>query len=106
METTKMSRTSHNMVEKQYRNRLNGQFSTLLGVLPPDLVGVEVEGYGRDDSSAEKKVSKAEVLILAKRRIQDLERAKVNLEESNGALLEDMQRLKGAWSDMGGQVLP
>jgi hypothetical protein len=106
-ETTKNSKSSHNMVEKQYRTRLNGQFSTLLDTLPPDLVGAEIEGYGRDDSGgAEKKVSKAEVLVLARRHIENLERQKKGLEGTNEVLMEDMQRLKGAWVDMGGQVLP
>lgn len=107
MEQSRNPKSSHNMVEKQYRNRLNGQFSTLLGALPPDLVGAEVEGYGRDDSgSNEKKVSKAEVLVLAKRHIENLQREKMDLEDRNNALLGDMQRLKGAWVGLGGQVLP
>jgi hypothetical protein len=43
-------------VEKQYRNRLNGQFETLLQKLPK-----EEAGY-----ADEKRVSKVEVLVLAK----------------------------------------
>lgn len=107
IETTNNSRTSHNKVEKQYRNRLNGQFSTLLEALPLDLVGAEVEGYSKNDSGgAEKKVSKAEVLLLARRHIENLEREKRGLEGRNGVLVENMQNLKGAWVCMGGQVLP
>jgi Helix-loop-helix DNA-binding domain len=105
-ETTN-SRTSHNMVEKQYRNRLNGQFSTLLEALPLDLVGAEVEGYSKNDSGGtEKKVSKAEVLLLARRHIENLEREKRGLEGRNRVLVEDIQNLKGAWVGRGGQVLP
>ena len=107
IETTNNSRTSHNKVEKQYRNRLNGQFSTLLEALPLDLLGAEVEGYSKNDSGGtEKKVSKAEVLLLARRHIENLEREKRGLEGRNGVLVENMQNLKGAWVCMGGQVLP
>ncbi|KUJ21427.1 uncharacterized protein LY89DRAFT_681934 [Mollisia scopiformis] len=84
------------MVEKQYRTRLNGQFSTLLSSLPPDVVGNETDSYGRVDSGAEKKVSKAEVLVLAKKHIENLERTKKSLECDKKALMEDVQRLKGA----------
>ena len=104
-EPARTSKTSHNMVEKQYRTRLNGQFSTLLEALPVELVSTEVEGYIKDNSS-QKKVSKSDVLILAKRHIQILEREKTMLEDKNGQLAENMQRLKGAWVDMGGQILP
>jgi hypothetical protein len=103
----KAVRTSHNVVEKQYRNRLNGQFSTLLGSLPSDVVSAEVGGVGKGDSDgAEKKVSKAEVLVLAKQHIETLEKSKRKLEEDKRALLVDVQRLKGAWVSMGGEVMP
>ena len=105
MEPTSNTKTSHNMVEKKYRNRLNGQFSTLLGVLPPDLVAAEVEGYVRDGASAEK-VSKAEVLVLARSRIENLVRENRELEGGKNALLQDMQRLEGDWVRLGGQVMP
>jgi hypothetical protein len=79
----------------------------LLEALPPDLVSAEVEGYGRDESGgAEKKVSKAEVLMLAKRHIETLEREKRGLEDGNRALAEDMRALKGAWVGMAGRILP
>jgi hypothetical protein len=102
----KGTRTSHNLVEKQYRNRLNGQFSTLLSSLPSDVVGAEVRGVGkRDSGGAEKKVSKAEVLILAKQHIETLEKSRRKLEEDKRALLVDVQRLKRAWVGMGGEVM-
>ncbi|KAE9379619.1 hypothetical protein N431DRAFT_478580 [Stipitochalara longipes BDJ] len=105
-EPAKSLKTSHNMVEKQYRTRLNGQFSTLLEALPADLVGPEIEGYGKDNfRGTEKKLSKTDVLVLAKRRIDSLEREKRSLEGRNGELMEDMQRLKGAWVDAGRQLL-
>jgi hypothetical protein len=104
---TKGSKTSHNMVEKQYRSRLNSQFSNLLGFLPPETVDAEVDGYGRSDSgSAEKKVSKAEVLMLAKRHIEKLEQENMSLEGNNKELLENMMHLRGTWARMGGCVPP
>jgi Helix-loop-helix DNA-binding domain len=99
------SKNSHNMVEKHYRIRLNGQFSTLLNALPPEVVGAEIEGYVRGDPGAEKKVSKAEVLILAKRHIETLERQYSSLDGDHEVLIGDMQRLKEAWVGIGGQVL-
>jgi hypothetical protein len=105
-ESTKVSRNSHNMVEKHYRTRLNGQFSTLLDALPPDVVGSEIEGYVRGDSSAEKKVSKAEVLMLAKRHIENLEHENTSLSGDNKVLQGDVQHLKGIWVRMGGQIFP
>jgi hypothetical protein len=103
----KGAKTSHNLVEKQYRNRLNGQFSTLLSSLPSDVVGAEVRGVGKGDlGGAEKKVSKAEVLVLAKQHIETLEKSRRKLEEDKRALLVDVQRLKRAWVGMGGEVMP
>ncbi|KAF4626819.1 hypothetical protein G7Y89_g11333 [Cudoniella acicularis] len=74
--TTPVARTNHNLIEKQYRTRLNGQFETLLQTLPREVVG----------DAAEKRVSKAEVLVLAKERIRELEREKRLLEEENQGL--------------------
>jgi hypothetical protein len=72
-----------------------------------DVVGAEVRGVGNGDSGgAEKKVSKAEVLVLAKQHIETLERSRRKLEEDKRALLVDVQRLKGAWVSMGGEVMP
>jgi hypothetical protein len=106
-ENSKGARTSHNLVEKQYRTRLNGQFSTLLGCLPAEVVGSEADGFGRTDGGgSERRVSKAEVLVLAKKHIEDLERDKSRLEQQRQALLEDVQRLKSAWLKMGGEVMP
>ncbi|CZR67384.1 uncharacterized protein PAC_17283 [Phialocephala subalpina] len=105
-DTLKGVRTSHNMVEKQYRTRLNGQFSTLLSALPPDVVGTEVDGSVSVNSGAEKRVSKAEVLVLAKKHIENLERTKKSLEGDKRHLIEDVQRLKEAWARMGGDVMP
>jgi len=105
--STERLRVSHNMVEKKYRTKLNGQFSTLLDALPPDGTGAEINGDGGSDSGETKrKVSKAEVLALAKTHIQTLERENMSLEGNRKALQEDVQRLKAAWGSMGGQVMP
>jgi hypothetical protein len=97
---------SHNLVERQYRHRLNGQFETLRGSIPKDFVDGDVDGFGKGGSMAEKGVSKAEVLVLAKRHIESLENTKRCLEGDKRLLLEDVQRLKGAWASMGGDMLP
>jgi len=91
----KHTRLNHNQVEKQYRNRLNGQFETLLLVLPRE----DGEGEG-------KKVSKAEVLVLARKHIRDLERDRRRLEEDNERLSGRMGGLKQRWVESGGVLLP
>jgi hypothetical protein len=70
------------MIEKQYRTRLNGQFSSLLDALPLDVVGTEIDSYA-DSSDCKRKVSKGEVLVLARKYIQSLEQAKRRLEGDN-----------------------
>ena len=91
----KHTRLNHNQVEKQYRNRLNGQFETLLLALPRE----DGEGEG-------KKVSKAEVLVLARKHIRDLERDRRRLEEDNERLGGRMGGLKQRWVESGGVLLP
>ncbi len=89
-------RTNHNQVEKQYRNRLNGQFETLLQALP------------RDEAcyAGEKRVSKADVLVLAKKHIMDLEQETKMLEDENRCLAGDVEGLKRRWVGLGGMVMP
>ncbi|KAK0751774.1 hypothetical protein B0T18DRAFT_403369 [Schizothecium vesticola] len=78
------ARTSHNMVEKEYRDRLRKYFEALLVVLPQE--GAEIEegeqatgstlGWNPASSSAEgqqKKLSKADVLAKACQHIEQLE---------------------------------
>ncbi|KAG4440151.1 hypothetical protein IFR05_004360 [Cadophora sp. M221] len=91
-------RLNHNQVEKQYRNRLNGQFEKLLLALPREDQNVHGD-FG------EKKVSKAEVLLLAMKHIRDLERDKKRLEEDNERL-DDVEDLTERWMESGGVVLP
>ncbi len=95
------ARTSHNAIEKQYRMRLNNQFSILLDALPPDIIDAQTQsGYldeKQKETEKERKISKGEVLILARQYIEELERTKMRLEKERKALLADVGRLKGAW---------
>lgn len=79
-------------MEKQYRDRLNGQFKSLLQSLPGE------EGL----SFADKGVSKAEVLVLARKHIEELEREKTVLTEENQGLQGSVIELKGMWVGLGG----
>jgi hypothetical protein len=94
--SSKGARTNHNQVEKQYRNRLNSQFKTLLQSLP----------RGEGLSSADKGVSKAEVLVLARKHIEELEREKTVLAEENQELQGGVIELKGMWVGLGGICMP
>ena len=88
------------MVEKQYRNRLNGHFSSLLAKIPAELAassGLETVG---------KNVSKAETLALAERYIQILQEERKELVKRNKRLEEDYDRLRKAWIDSGGVLMP
>ncbi|TVY32035.1 Allergen Fus c [Lachnellula subtilissima] len=87
-------RANHNLTEKLYRNRLNGQFEVLLSALPP----AHDAGDVRDGE--EKRVSKAEVLILAKEYIRALEQTRLELEKEMGSLSSNVESLKGVWIGM------
>ncbi|TVY24976.1 Allergen Fus c 3 [Lachnellula hyalina] len=87
-------RANHNLTEKLYRNRLNGQFETLLSALPP------AHDAGDVRNGEEKRVSKAEVLILAKEYIRALEQTRLELEKEMGSLSSDVESLKGVWIGM------
>jgi len=82
-------------VEKQYRNRLNGQFENLLQTLPKG-----------GESGAHQRVSKAEVLMLAKRHIMQLENEKRVLEDERQELEGDVGELKRRFVGMGGFCMP
>ncbi|KAL1863960.1 hypothetical protein VTK73DRAFT_6280 [Phialemonium thermophilum] len=79
------ARHSHNMVEKQYRNRLNQQFESLLAVLPAESQGSR--GGGEGD---ERRLSKAEVLDMARQRITTLEEERRTLQLEREELLENV----------------
>ncbi|TVY31524.1 Allergen [Lachnellula occidentalis] len=87
-------RANHNLTEKLYRNRLNGQFETLLSALPP------AHDAGDVRNGDEKRVSKAEVLILAKEHIRALEQTRLELEKEMSGLSNNVESLKGVWIGM------
>ncbi|KAH8656744.1 hypothetical protein BGZ61DRAFT_297797, partial [Ilyonectria robusta] len=82
-ETVLHARENHNMVEKQYRNRLKMQFEKLLSVLP---MRSSIDDY--DDVDAI--VSKGEVLDAALRRILWLEEENQQLAVARDQLMKDM----------------
>ncbi|KAI2612817.1 uncharacterized protein GGS25DRAFT_529363 [Hypoxylon fragiforme] len=98
------SRDTHNQVEKQYRNRLNAHFESLLDALPENMQAGEVcdenpnpnpngDGEGLMDLS-DRRVSKAEVLDMARRHIQALERECAALEGERDELRSNVARLR------------
>jgi hypothetical protein len=95
---TNTARTNHNLIEKNYRTRLNGQFETLLSVLPEDVLGERV-------SSSERKVSKAEVLILASTRISQLENARSQLKGEQDELLGQVDLLREQMTPSGNNMV-
>jgi hypothetical protein len=97
------ARESHNFVEKQYRSRLNQQFESLLAVL---LAGKDARSGGGGggtrwgDASAaaaadDRRLSKAEVLEKARRRIEDLEELTRTLALEKEELLGNLEVMKG-----------
>ncbi|KAF5000398.1 hypothetical protein FGRMN_1728 [Fusarium graminum] len=96
------TRASHNLVEKQYRNRLNAQFESLLSALPEQIRhGDSGSGNGNEDNESDqandpdRRVSKGEVLEMARKHIEALERERNQLELENLELQGNIQRLKG-----------
>ncbi|KAM6513431.1 hypothetical protein FALCPG4_015854 [Fusarium falciforme] len=97
------ARASHNRVEKQYRNRLNAQFESLLNALPAQ---ARHSGNGNGDDNEHdgandlgRRVSKGEVLEMARKHIQALERERNQLERENHELEGSLRRLEGSASD-------
>ncbi|GAB1320556.1 hypothetical protein MFIFM68171_10766 [Madurella fahalii] len=112
------SRNSHNLVEKQYRNRLNMQFEVLMNTLPeamrsPPGAAPSLSGGGDSDGGAgagagsgagsgpqqaldlgERRLSKAQVLDMSARYIRLLERERDKLECEREGLLADMQKMR------------
>jgi hypothetical protein len=91
------TRVTHNMIEKQYRTRLNIQFTNLLEAIPQEVIGTQFDDY--DDAGGRKgKVSKGDVLALAKRYIQTLEQDKQSLERENKEYKQSISHLRAALS--------
>jgi hypothetical protein len=92
------TRVSHNLVEKQYRSRLNAEFQGLLNALPEQIRNTK--DSGEDDSGpgvmdlSEKRVSKAEVLDMACQHIWLLEREHAQLENERQELLGSIDKLQ------------
>ncbi|KAI1154944.1 hypothetical protein F4825DRAFT_470882 [Nemania diffusa] len=87
------SRETHNNVEKQYRNRLNAHFESLLSALPERMQSGEGD-EGGDLDAGDRRVSKAEVLEMARRHIKALERECAVLEGERDELRDNMERLR------------
>lgn len=98
-----MTRSNHNEVEKQYRNRLNSHFESLLSSLPKGATNSESRSFA---DGGDKKVSKGDVLIMAKERIQDLERENKNLERGRDALKDQVGYLEENWVMSGRSLMP
>lgn len=96
----KKTRGTHNLVEKQYRNRLNARFEDLMNALPPESLRPPASGLGdRSDATAAadaaaRRASKAEVLELARQHIQQLEQQRDTLARERDELLGTSQRLQ------------
>jgi hypothetical protein len=88
------NRDSHNHVEKQYRNRLNAQFESLLEALPEDMRATEEEEEGGGPVDNDRRVSKAEVLEMAKRYIKTLERECIHLKGEKNDMRDKMEGLR------------
>ncbi|GAP89303.1 putative allergen fus c 3 [Rosellinia necatrix] len=87
------SRETHNNVEKQYRNRLNAHFESLLSALPERMQSGDGDD-GDDLDAGDRRVSKAEVLEMARRHIKALERECAALEGERDELRDNMERLR------------
>ncbi|KAE9380557.1 hypothetical protein N431DRAFT_498392 [Stipitochalara longipes BDJ] len=96
--TSSIPKTNHNAIEKQYRNRLNDRFEALLSVLPAQ------EADSRGGSLA--KVSKGDVLILAKDYIESLEKSRDEMQEDRRVLEDDVKGMKEALMRLGSVVVP
>jgi hypothetical protein len=94
-------RTAHNMVEKQYRTRLNTQFTHLLEAIPPGVAAMQFDGHV-NNGGRRGRASKGDVLALAKRYIQTLEQDKRRLEGEGIENKTTIGRLRVALVKSGG----
>lgn len=87
------ARSSHNQVEKQYRNRLNHQFERLLAILPTP--SDDGEGVDGEDAAriSDRRLSKVEVLDMARQHIQMLEKEASDLEQQRQELVTSIGRM-------------
>ncbi|KAK0646054.1 hypothetical protein B0T16DRAFT_152434 [Cercophora newfieldiana] len=89
-ETTeeRKTRNAHNIIEKQYRNRLNARFEGLLGVLPNS-----VRSSGTGNGDGEVRLTKGDVLDMSVTYIKDLENHHDELEKEREELNSSIDRL-------------
>jgi hypothetical protein len=90
-------RRNHDLTEKRYRKILNYQFENLLAALPAHLIAESEGSIGGPDDRREKRISKAEVLMLAKSYIEQLERQHLELEAENRQQGAHVKRMEDAW---------
>ena len=103
------ARQNHNLVEKQYRNRLNHQFESLLAILPANRNSHDGSGSRGDRPSSSKassvpgagdaddrRLSKAEVLEMARQRIKTLEKERRTLQLEREELLGSVGFMRDA----------
>lgn len=105
------ARRNHNIVEKQYRNRLNAQFERLLSVLPGEHKSLPPgngeqhhrkaerrfsNSSGADSVAGDRRLSKAEILDVATNRITELEADRERLLSEKKEILRSMEFLQSA----------
>ena len=100
-----MSKKSHNLTEKKYRNRLNCYFDTLLAAIPrkPGLSRNEDDELGHAVDEPERKISKGEVLVMALEHIKALEKQRDALEIEKRDMGHTLARLKRVCEELGGE---
>jgi hypothetical protein len=106
------ARAAHNQVEQQYRKRLNTQFEKLLSVLPAqdDEEPMDEEGGGGHggggagprstpgSDNTGKRISKAEVLDMARKRIRELEKDNMLLMDENRELRDERTHIQQSYT--------
>jgi hypothetical protein len=99
----KCARNRHNQVEKRYCNRLNQHFERLIAVLP---VARLRDDDPQDGEQATQRLSKAEVLDIARRHIRSLETENSKLEAEGQQLVADIKMITQteAYPNQGGFV--
>ncbi|KAH8656731.1 hypothetical protein BGZ61DRAFT_523896 [Ilyonectria robusta] len=88
-------RHSHNLAEKQYRNRLNQQFNNLLAALPaPPSEDCDCHDIGNRRLSKARCLSKARVMDHARQRIKSLERENQALVKERDKLMKNINLMQ------------
>ncbi len=95
------NRLKHDRSEERYRKRLNDQFENLPSTLPARLIAESDGSIGGPDDRSEKRISKSDVLILAKGHIEQLERKQRELERENKQMAARVEDLEERWRRLG-----